>query len=182
MCAYPLPICLSSHSSSFPFIETFIKCIVSFWQPETQCSVHKQGVYVLSVFLVCRETDLCGRGPGMHRTVFIPDYNFTKICLEICGWPKGHWHHPSCQWVSFCAAFLWALLQSCVRNVISGFNCSHRGITHLFPFSFPENSFSDLLSHCAVSLQKCICYSPYSVTFVLAITYANTCLILSIIM
>ena len=134
MCAYPLSICLSSHSAFLLFIETFIKCIVSFWQPETQCSVHKQGVYVHSVFLVCRETDLCGRGPGTHRTVFIPDHNFTKICLEICGWPEGHWHHLSCQWVSFYAAFLRALLQSCVRNVrSSGFNCLSSG--HHSPLS-----------------------------------------------
>ena len=41
--------------------------------------------YVPSVFVVSRETDLCGRGPGPHGAVFIPDHNFTKIYLEICG-------------------------------------------------------------------------------------------------
>ena len=75
--------------------------------------------YVPSVFVVSRETDLCGRGPGPHGAVFIPDHNFTKIYLEICGWPKGPQHHPSCQRVSFFATFLPALFNSYVRNVRS---------------------------------------------------------------
>ena len=105
-------------------------CIVSFWLPETQCS---RSICTLCV-CVSREMDLCGRGSGSHGTVFIPDHNYTKICLEICDWPKGHWHHPSCQWVSFCAAFLWALLHSCVRNFRScGFNCFSSG--HHSPLS-----------------------------------------------
>ena len=35
--------------------------------------------------VIFRKTDLCGRGPGPHGAVFIPDHNFTKIYLEICG-------------------------------------------------------------------------------------------------
>ena len=159
----PLSICLSSHSAFLPFTETFIKCIVSFWQPETQYSVYIQGVYVLSVFLVSRETDVCGREPGPHGTIFIPDHNFTKICLEICGWPKGHWHNPSCQLVSFCAAFLWSLLHSCVRNVrSSGFNCLSSG--HHSPLSLQfswEFLLWPLISLCYFTAEMYLLFSIF---------------------
>ena len=115
ICVHPFPICLSSHSIH-PFKHSSNGYyIVSFLTARK--TEFKE--YVPSVFVVSRETDLCGRGPGPHGAVFIPDHNFTKLYLEICGWPKGPRHHPSCQWVTFCATFLPALFHSCVRNVRS---------------------------------------------------------------
>ena len=74
--------------------------------------------YVLSVFVIFRKKNLCRREPGPHGGVFIPDSDFTKIYSEICGWPKGHRHHPNCQWVCFCATTLQALLHSSVRRCL----------------------------------------------------------------
>ena len=181
---HPFPICPSSHSIH-PFkLSSKGYYIVSFWQPERQSS---RSMYPL--FVVSRETDLCGRGPGPNGAVFIPDHNFTKIYLEICGWPKGPWHHPSCQWVSFCATFLPALFHSYVRNVRSSdffsdvvFNSlSSAASFTCFPSSFLRMPAltSPHTVYCVMSLQKCICCSSYSITSILATRYANSYIILS---
>ena len=72
--------------------------------------------YLLCVCVIFRKTDVCRRGPGPHGAVLIPDRHFTEIYLETCGQPKGHRHHPSCQWACFCATSLPALLCSCVME------------------------------------------------------------------
>ena len=88
--------------------------IISFWQSERESS---RNMY--SLCLLFSGKHLFGKGPGSRGAIFIPDHNFTKIYLEIYGWPKGPRHHPSCQRVSFFATFLPALFNSYVRNVRS---------------------------------------------------------------
>ena len=117
ICVYPLSISLPSHPAFHPSIQTFIKWLLHNLFLTVRKREFKE--YVLSVFVIFRKTCLFGKGPGLHGAVFIPDHNFTKIYLEICGWPKGPRHHPSCQRVSFFATFLPALFNSYVRNVRS---------------------------------------------------------------
>ena len=114
---HPLSISLPSHPAFHPSIQAFIKWLLHNLFLTVRKTEFKE--YLLSVFVIFRKTCLFGRGPGPHGAVFISDHNFTKIYLEICGWSKGPRHHPSCQWVSFCATFLPALFHSCVRNVRS---------------------------------------------------------------
>ena len=106
-----LVILLSIHPFKYSWNGYYI---ISFWQPERQSS---RNMYTL--FVIFRKTHLFGKGPGPRGALFIPDHNFTKIYLEICGWSEGPRHHPNCQWVSFCATFLLALFHSYVRNVRS---------------------------------------------------------------
>ena len=108
-----------SHLSIQPFhpsIQTFVKWILH------------------SLFLIARKTEFkeyvpsvcCFQGNGFVWERAWPTWScfyswpqFYKNLPEICGWPKGPWHHPSCQWVSCCATFLPALFHSYLRNVRS---------------------------------------------------------------
>ena len=114
---YSLSISLSSHPAFHPSIQTFMKWLLHNLFLTARKTEFKE--YVHSVFAIFRKTCLFGKGPGPRGALFIPDHNFTKIYLEICGWSKGPRRHPSCQWVSFCATFLPALFHSYVRNVRS---------------------------------------------------------------
>ena len=114
---YSLSISLSSHPAFHPSIQIFMKWLLHNLFLTARKTEFKE--YVHSVFAIFRKTCLFGKGPGLLGALFIPDHNFTKIYLEICGWSEGPRHHPNCQWVSFCATFLLALFHSYVRNVRS---------------------------------------------------------------
>ena len=137
--------------------------------------------YVLSVFVIFRKMGLCRRRTGRHGAVFIPDHNFTKIYLAICGWPQGHWHHRYFWWFNFHATFLPALLHSFVRNVRSfGFfddlvftSLSSGASFACLPSIFPENAFIDHLS----SLWN-FTTEMYLLFFTCIGYFANACLIL----
>ena len=116
-CVHTLSISRPSHPAFHPSIQAFIKWLLHNLFLTVRKTEFKE--YLLSVFVIFRKTCLFGRGPGPHGAVFIPDHNFTKIYLEICGWPKEPQHHPGCQWISFFATILPALFHSCVRDVRS---------------------------------------------------------------
>lgn len=160
--------------------------------------------YLLCVCVIFRKTDVCRRGPGPHGAVLIPDRHFTEIYLETCGQPKGHRHHPSCQWACFCATSLPALLCSCVMEEQTFWLllCCPLQITPLgalftsFPLHpLPRNAFSDLPSHISpfppvsfqppfkkvswVTLHMFICYSLYSATVHTQILMCNPGMIIT---
>ena len=182
MYVYPLSICLSSHSAFLPFTETFIKWLLHSLFLTAGNTMFKE--YMYSMCLLFPEKQICvGESLACMELVLFLVTILQKYSLKPVVDPKDIDTTPVTSGsvsvppsYELCFIPMWGMLGHLASTA------SLQGITHFFPFSFPENSFSNLSSHCAVSLQKCICYSPYSVTFVLAITYANNCLILSIVM
>lgn len=152
--------------------------------------VHKHGVQGLSLF---SDKQIHGE-EGLACTISVPDHHFTEIYPEISGWPNGHQHHLGyqrvCSWPILLPALLhcfpgkswlpaWELLCSCCNHPSSG------GNSHLLLYSSPPQNASSVISFPhhpilsissehqtsikrRVSLHKCICYSPHSLTLVLA--------------
>lgn len=134
----------------------------------TLSNSQKHSVQGVCTLCVCyfQETDLCRRGP-VHGGVFIPDTTLQKFTLKSVVDPKDIDTTPTANGFA-CATSLQALLHSSVRRCLQMLSSpSHLG--HLVT-SFPHSSALECLlnlSSCygAVSLQKCIRYSPCPVTF-----------------
>lgn len=181
-------LCPSAYPTILPSIHSTINQIIT---AHSLSGIQKISVQGLSTLSVCyfRKTDVCRRGPGPHGAVYISDLHLTEVYLESCGWCEGPWCHPSDEWVCFCAAFLPALLRSCVRKDRPSVSTSLSSVTLFISFPLyplPEGPFSDLSSphhplfsrsrniqppwkESFLSLTgKRICSSPYSETWVLA--------------
>lgn len=142
--------------------------IISFWQPERQSS---RNMYTL--FVIFRKRVCLGKGPARVE-LFIPTTILQKFTLKSVVDLKDLDTTPIVNGLASVPP-LPALFHSYVRNVdhlTSSVMLSSTPLIWRITTCFPHLSGDCLLwsffIHCAISLQKCICCSSYSVTSVLA--------------
>ena len=164
-----LVILLSIHPFKYSWNGYYI---ISFWQPERQSS---RNMYTLCLLFLGKHVCL-GKGLAclelflflttilqkftLKSVVDLKDLDTTPIVNGLASVPPFYW---------LCFIPMWGMLDHLTSSVMLSSTPSH--LQHRSPAS-PHLSGDCLLwsffIHCAVSLQKCICCSSYSVTSVLA--------------